>query len=454
MPSKKKKYNSRFPPARIKKIMQTDDEIGKVAAAVPVLISKCLEMFLVSILQHTGEVTKGKHAKTMSTSHLKECINNVGMFDFLKDVVANVADMQNEEEPGTSSSGLPEEAKKTARKRNSTNPKTPKKRARLGESRKNSTKEELAPTASEDEDSCAETSQDSSNGLLSSSLSSTGHGSPKQMMKPSQVIERPRDGKTSDSMSFHIPLTNLISADGTEVSPKKNLGKETTSSEVKKKLLKKIDSNLDGNKPKTTEADLDGAEAIDMTIKPPVAHTTRCPVIVTNCAVIAQQKSTVTPALTVPNYKVSNTLLRADSNGSHPALPQQSPAIPSPLNMSHLYRPTPAGVPTHPGSAKHGSEHSMPEGGMLSFLYSPYTGDAHSPVVLPPRPAGEHLGQPQTKDINLHKSGVLSPPFQYPYNPVSAQREHNPPGTMSHFPPASQTQNIASKLHEDDDYDV
>ncbi|CAF92634.1 unnamed protein product [Tetraodon nigroviridis] len=29
MPSKKKKYNSRFPPARIKKIMQTDEEIGK-----------------------------------------------------------------------------------------------------------------------------------------------------------------------------------------------------------------------------------------------------------------------------------------------------------------------------------------------------------------------------------------------------------------------------------------
>ncbi|GCC21338.1 hypothetical protein chiPu_0019807 [Chiloscyllium punctatum] len=38
MPSKKKKYNARFPPARIKKIMQTDEEIGKVAAAVPVII--------------------------------------------------------------------------------------------------------------------------------------------------------------------------------------------------------------------------------------------------------------------------------------------------------------------------------------------------------------------------------------------------------------------------------
>nr|XP_026692485.1 uncharacterized protein LOC100186645 [Ciona intestinalis] len=98
MPSKKKKYNSRFPPARIKKIMQTDEEIGKVSAAVPVLISKCLEMFLASILQHTGEVTKGKHAKTMSTSHLRECIQTVSMFDFLKDVVNSIPETQNEEE--------------------------------------------------------------------------------------------------------------------------------------------------------------------------------------------------------------------------------------------------------------------------------------------------------------------------------------------------------------------
>ncbi|KAL7289249.1 hypothetical protein TKK_0017186 [Trichogramma kaykai] len=38
MPSKKKKYNSRFPPSRIKKIMQTDEEVGKVAQPVPIII--------------------------------------------------------------------------------------------------------------------------------------------------------------------------------------------------------------------------------------------------------------------------------------------------------------------------------------------------------------------------------------------------------------------------------
>ena len=44
MPSKKKKYNARFPPARIKKIMQADEEVGKVAAVVPVIICECRVM--------------------------------------------------------------------------------------------------------------------------------------------------------------------------------------------------------------------------------------------------------------------------------------------------------------------------------------------------------------------------------------------------------------------------
>ncbi|XP_075795121.1 dr1-associated corepressor isoform X2 [Pelodiscus sinensis] len=70
MPSKKKKYNARFPPARIKKIMQTDEEIGKVAAAVPVIISRALELFLESLLRKACQVTQSRNAKTMTTSHL------------------------------------------------------------------------------------------------------------------------------------------------------------------------------------------------------------------------------------------------------------------------------------------------------------------------------------------------------------------------------------------------
>uniref|UniRef100_A0AAQ4RW11 Dr1-associated corepressor n=1 Tax=Gasterosteus aculeatus aculeatus TaxID=481459 RepID=A0AAQ4RW11_GASAC len=96
MPSKKKKYNARFPPARIKKIMQTDEEIGKVAAAVPVIISRALELFLESLLTKACQVTQSRNAKTMTTSHLKQCIELEQQFDFLKDLVATVPDMQGE----------------------------------------------------------------------------------------------------------------------------------------------------------------------------------------------------------------------------------------------------------------------------------------------------------------------------------------------------------------------
>ncbi|XP_023391598.1 dr1-associated corepressor isoform X5 [Pteropus vampyrus] len=78
MPSKKKKYNARFPPARIKKIMQTDEEIGKVAAAVPVIISRALELFLESLLKKACQVTQSRNAKTMTTSHLGRKPGNSG----------------------------------------------------------------------------------------------------------------------------------------------------------------------------------------------------------------------------------------------------------------------------------------------------------------------------------------------------------------------------------------
>uniref|UniRef100_A0A8B9Y3N5 Dr1-associated corepressor n=1 Tax=Bos mutus grunniens TaxID=30521 RepID=A0A8B9Y3N5_BOSMU len=101
MPSKKKKYNARFPPARIKKIMQTDEEIGKVAAAVPVIISRALELFLESLLKKACQVTQSRNAKTMTTSHLKQCIELEQQFDFLKDLVASVPDMQGMEKTTT-----------------------------------------------------------------------------------------------------------------------------------------------------------------------------------------------------------------------------------------------------------------------------------------------------------------------------------------------------------------
>uniref|UniRef100_T1IQP6 Dr1-associated corepressor n=1 Tax=Strigamia maritima TaxID=126957 RepID=T1IQP6_STRMM len=102
MPSKKKKYNARFPPARIKKIMQTDDEVGKVAAPVP-FPPRALELFVESLINKANEYTQLRNAKTLSTSHLKQCILAENKFDFLKDLVETIPDIQIEDDTSNSS---------------------------------------------------------------------------------------------------------------------------------------------------------------------------------------------------------------------------------------------------------------------------------------------------------------------------------------------------------------
>ncbi|MBN3304843.1 NC2A protein, partial [Amia calva] len=85
--------------------MQTDEEIGKVAAAVPVIISRALELFLESLLTKACQVTQSRNAKTMTTSHLKQCIELEQQFDFLKDLVAAVPDMQGDSEDNHAEGG-------------------------------------------------------------------------------------------------------------------------------------------------------------------------------------------------------------------------------------------------------------------------------------------------------------------------------------------------------------
>ncbi|XP_037887025.1 dr1-associated corepressor homolog [Glossina fuscipes] len=98
MPSKKKKYNARFPAGRIKKIMQSDEEVGKVAQAVPVIISRTLELFVESLLTKTLKITNSRNAKTLSTSHMKQCIMSEQRFDFLRELVKNIPDISVAEE--------------------------------------------------------------------------------------------------------------------------------------------------------------------------------------------------------------------------------------------------------------------------------------------------------------------------------------------------------------------
>ncbi|XP_012285295.1 uncharacterized protein LOC105702364 isoform X2 [Orussus abietinus] len=78
--------------------MQTDEEVGKVAQAVPVIISRTLELFVHSLLTKTMQVTSAKNAKTLSPSHMKQCILSESRFDFLKDLVKGFPDITGPDE--------------------------------------------------------------------------------------------------------------------------------------------------------------------------------------------------------------------------------------------------------------------------------------------------------------------------------------------------------------------
>ncbi|KAI9058942.1 histone-fold-containing protein [Trametes sanguinea] len=89
---KNKNKATKFPVARIKRIMQKDEEVGKVAQATPVVISKALELFLAMIVKEASNVTVERGSKRVEAYHLKHAIDTVDMLDFLKEIVEAVPD--------------------------------------------------------------------------------------------------------------------------------------------------------------------------------------------------------------------------------------------------------------------------------------------------------------------------------------------------------------------------
>ncbi|EDR07963.1 uncharacterized protein LACBIDRAFT_149540, partial [Laccaria bicolor S238N-H82] len=99
---KNKNKQTKFPVARIKKIMQKDEEVGKVAQATPIVIcpsifpslfwSKALELFLGMIVEEANKVTKNRGSKKVEAYHLKHAVETTEMLDFLKEIVESVPD--------------------------------------------------------------------------------------------------------------------------------------------------------------------------------------------------------------------------------------------------------------------------------------------------------------------------------------------------------------------------
>ena len=63
--------------ARIKRMMQRDDDVGKIAGPAPVVMSKALELFVAQLVRVCADVATLHGAKTVTGSHLKGAVGMV-----------------------------------------------------------------------------------------------------------------------------------------------------------------------------------------------------------------------------------------------------------------------------------------------------------------------------------------------------------------------------------------
>lgn len=114
-----------FPVARIKRIMQADEDIGKVAQVTPHVVSRALELFMIKLISASAAQAAaggggGKGPKKIQAQHMKRAVAADETFDFLQDIIAKVPDAPvkgkkenaSDSEEGTSSSKAPKKQRK------------------------------------------------------------------------------------------------------------------------------------------------------------------------------------------------------------------------------------------------------------------------------------------------------------------------------------------------------
>lgn len=122
-----------FPVARIKRIMQADEDIGKVAQVTPHVVSRALELFMIKLITASADHARGgpaaaggsagasKGPKRVLAQHLKRAIQADETFDFLADIIAKVPDApasKSKKEPTSDSEeAKPKAAARKGRKR-------------------------------------------------------------------------------------------------------------------------------------------------------------------------------------------------------------------------------------------------------------------------------------------------------------------------------------------------
>ncbi|GAB7353539.1 hypothetical protein MBLNU459_g3977t2 [Dothideomycetes sp. NU459] len=134
---------TKFPTARIKRIMQADEDVGKVAQVTPVVVAKALELFMIRLISASAAVAKQRGSKRVLSQHMKAAVMQDEQFDNLRDIMGKVPDApakgsggaaaDDDDEDGGGGGGG-EGPKKASRKKGGAEGKTPSKGKRRRDS--------------------------------------------------------------------------------------------------------------------------------------------------------------------------------------------------------------------------------------------------------------------------------------------------------------------------------
>lgn len=81
-----RRMKTHFPSARVKKILQSDEDVGKVAQATPLVVGRAVELFMCSLVEKSLAESANSHTKKISVQMLKKVIDDNDEFDFVADV--------------------------------------------------------------------------------------------------------------------------------------------------------------------------------------------------------------------------------------------------------------------------------------------------------------------------------------------------------------------------------
>ena len=79
-----RKKRTNFPGSRIKKIMLTNEDIGKISPPTPIIIGKSLDQFLSEIIEEGVKIVKKNNGNKITENVIDQIINDDDRFLFLR----------------------------------------------------------------------------------------------------------------------------------------------------------------------------------------------------------------------------------------------------------------------------------------------------------------------------------------------------------------------------------